>query len=101
MSHYYVNRGAVLSGRGTIHGADGESVACNYRLQRQEKMERMFPLGSQDLPPRWLDGQSELELGLADGRRVPVVVKESQPGGSVVYGLTERGEDALATAPEG
>lgn len=122
MSHYYVNRGPVLSGRGMIHGADGESVACNYRLQRQEKIERMFPLGARDpsdypvgvfqwlqeirshaqgMPPLWLDGQPELELGLTDGRRVPVVVKDNQPGGSVVYGLTERGEDALAVAPEG
>jgi hypothetical protein len=120
MSHYYVNRGSVLSGRGMIHGADGASAACNYRLQRQEKVERAYPMGARDpddrplgefqwqqetrsqfsgTPPAWLEGEPTLELELTDGRRLPVFIKESQPGGAVVYALTEGGV-ALLTADQ-
>ena len=120
MSHYYVNRGAVLSGRGSIHGTDGETVSCNYRLQRQEKVERAFPLGARDpgdrplgvyewqqetrsqfngTPPAWLKGQTDLSLELTDGRRLPVVIKASQPGGAVEYALTDGGLEMLTNAP--
>lgn len=121
MSHYFVNRGSVLSGRGAIHGTDGENVSCNYRLQRQEKVERAFPLGARDpddrplgvyqwqqetrsqfkeTPQTWLKGQPELELELTDGRRLPVFVKASQPGGAVEYALTDSGAEALTQASE-